>query len=90
MKYIVFEKYEPGIGLTLRLPVIFPVSLVHADVTGALQQSEGLRGYKPVSAGECSIPMGVRCGGLSDTLSLAADDDDGLRIDMIDHTGGVE
>lgn len=68
MKYVMFAIQVAGV--TQNVPVVFPNSLVHADVAKALLAGP-LKGYTPVSAGEGLISSEA-LHGKSTTLGLVA------------------
>lgn len=82
MKYIMLTK-DVGNGLIEHIPILFPKSLVHADVAQALLEGP-CKGCKVRSAGE--VPA-FRCKtiGESTTLQVKSDPKDGQRICMIDY-----
>ena len=71
MKYVMFEKRMSD-GLVHKVPVIFPNTLVHDEVSEALTAGP-LKGYAPCSAGEIS-PLDMQPHGESTTLRLKADE----------------
>lgn len=85
MKYVMFEKRTKG--MSHLVPIIFPSSLVHADVAEALKTV--LKGYKPTSAGEVS-PMIMAAHGESTTLKLKANPRDTQVIMLNDYGVGFK
>lgn len=68
MKYIILETTEG-----MRMPIIFPEHLIHADV--ALLMSRLIevtiqQGAHPVSAGQIALGTDFTCSGGSDTLEM--------------------
>lgn len=102
MKYIVISVKAETSDLVRELPIIFPNTLVHADVARAIQHSEGLRKFKThiVSAGEISSTricdsaddQGAHCHGWSDSLGgirSRGSEDDAL-INLHDYLAGIK
>lgn len=82
MKYVMFKK-QFGDHLLQFVPVIFPNTLVHADVAEAMLPGP-LVGYEIHSAGEWT---GLDACGRSSTLNLSHDPEDTTRIIMNDYGG---
>ena len=86
MKYIVF--LTPFGSVSREMPVIFPNSLVHADVSKNFLAILP-KGSKPISAGECNCFM--ECSGRSETLNLESRGaEDTSLLFMVDYGGGIK
>lgn len=87
MKYVMFSKV--GKTLTHHVPIIFPSTMVHADVAAAIAPL--LEGFEITSAGETNGNLGASCYGSSETLGLSADSErDSAVIAMNDYGGAFE
>jgi hypothetical protein len=92
VKYIMFEVESNDI--VIKVPVIFPAMLVHADVARVMEPVirktyQDKRKVRAVSAGEVSpLDMGATYG-KSDTLGLESHEHDGSTIAMYDYHHGV-
>jgi hypothetical protein len=92
MKYIMFEVDSNDV--LIKVPVIFPAMLVHADVARAVEPiiRKAYRSkYKvrTVSAGEVSSLDTGSAYGRSETLKLTSHVNDGSIIAMYDYNHGV-
>lgn len=90
MKYVMFEVSRGG--LTRKVPVIFPDSLVHREVAGKLMSllRDEFESVKVASAGSInSFDFGGTTHGGSETLKVASDPNDATLIKMYDYFGGV-
>lgn len=86
MKYIMFKaRNSKGLRVTHFAPVIFPSSMVHADVAKSMLAGP-LKGYKVHSAGEIN-PLNMVVYGSSETLGVQHDDCDTDRIKRADYGG---
>lgn len=97
MKYVMFE-LDTGDGLKRNIPIIFPNSLVHADVAEAIKHMRvgTQRNWdcpfveaKVVSAGELSIASSTTSGG-SETLGVESRLEDSTIITMHDYFHGMK
>lgn len=93
MKYIMLE-ISSG-GLTRRVPILFPVSLVHDDVyhvmKAELEQSvPGRNTVRIVGAGECYVSVHVDDSSYSSTLGgICPHPEDEMIINSIDYFHGI-
>lgn len=78
MKYVMFKRGEHYV------PIIFPETLVHADVAEWMRLGPG---YQVHSAGFIS-PLSMKCHGRSESLGVESDPGDTVRIRMNDYGGG--
>lgn len=87
MKYVMFAQ-KAG-DLELRLPVIFPNSMVHESVAIAIIRAYAIEGVmlKPVSAGDYN-PFNGSVSGKSETLDLPSHPDDARVILFCDYGAG--
>lgn len=88
MKYIMFGR-SAGEHLEQRTPIIFPNSLVHADVADALKGLPELTGCTVVSAGEFNALTGETYGG-STSLKVDSRPEDAVTIKGMDYFHGLE
>lgn len=86
MKYVMFDC--PLGGAVVKIPVIFPNNLVHADVAKAFLQCLP-PGSKPSTAGEVSL-LAEDTHGKSTTLGLPSSPQDKLVINMGQYGFGVQ
>lgn len=87
MKYVMFTKR--GKALTHHVPIIFPATMVHAQVAAAIAPL--LEGFEVTSAGDVNANLGATCHGFSETLGLSADvERDSSVIAMNDYGGAFE
>lgn len=85
MKYIMYRRRMDQ-HLCHYVPVVFPASLVHADVNSFFIAQPAMIGYEAVSAGECNVGLGATCHGRSTTMGLKSDPErDGNIIAMNDY-----
>lgn len=97
MKYVMIEIPAHGEAPARRVPVIFPESLVHADVAVALERvvkstlaPKARVTVKATSAGMCRLDN-VLCHGESETLQLKSRERaDAQVIEMYDYLHGIE
>lgn len=97
MKYVMIEIPAHGELPARRVPVIFPDSLVHADVAAAMEAvvkstlvPKARVKPKTTSAGECYLDN-VKCHGSSESLNLEARERlDARVIEMYDYLHGIE
>jgi hypothetical protein len=85
MKYVMFAITQDG--LTHNVPVLFPTSLIHADVAAVLLTGP-LKGYQVVSAGEGTI-LSLGLHGKSTTLGLSSRVIDSKILNTIDYLMGL-
>jgi hypothetical protein len=81
MKYV-FIEVSMDDGMVQMLPVIFPNSLVHEDVSKAICRL--VRGAKPVSAGFINMRADATYD-KSETLQLSSREEDAAVINFIDY-----
>ena len=73
-----------------RIPIIFPSTLVHAEIDMALRNLGLFRRSMPISAGELSIvDSEINCHGESTTMGLTALSTDTECIRMHDYFFGM-
>ena len=93
MKYIMFkDKYDR------LLPVIFPDSMIHAEVADAICRAVR-RGEVSVKASDYSCPMPIRAGftqvlsvnteGMSESLNMKSEHGDAQVINVNDYSKGA-
>jgi hypothetical protein len=70
-KYVMLE-HDMGGGLKIRVPIIFPDKLIHAEIAAVTKLCLRGRNVRTVSAGviEHIVPIGL--GGESETLRMAS------------------
>lgn len=85
MKYVMFKK-KFGTDMMQYVPVIFPNTMIHAEVAQSMLTGP-LEGWSLHSAGEWT---GLDACGNSTTLDLKADPQDTVRIIMNDYGGAFE
>lgn len=87
MKYIVFERQIEN-NMVEVIPVIFPNSLVHSEVSEAIikviENSHKATVVTPVTAGFVNI-MSSKVYSSSETLKLASTPSDALLMQMVDY-----
>lgn len=88
MKYIMFEK-PLSENIVVKIPVIFPNTLVHEDVSKAILSTLGMETAKPVSAGFVNV-LATKCYGESKTLELSANRMDFITILEYSYKHGLE
>lgn len=87
MKYIMLKIVESE--FTRLVPVIFPNSIVHADMARAVQSIPGMELAVVESAGECRVKDAF-CSGASDTLQVKSHgQDDSIVINGMDYFHGI-
>jgi hypothetical protein len=90
MKYIMLE-VDSDTPTARRLPILFPVELIHSDVADALIEvvkNSGNSNVKPVSAGEVILES-VKTGGFSSSLHIGPEPLDSATIAYHDSTSGL-
>jgi hypothetical protein len=87
VKYVVLQRQH--CGLPQDVPVIFPDYLIHAQVAAVIGALPGMEKAKPVSAGSlASFGIDAEPLGFSESLNLAAREEDGAIIKMHDYLCG--
>jgi len=89
MKYIIFE-IPIGSELKREVPIIFPNSMVHSEVSAGFIPIVAAHKWKkplPVSAGEYD-PFTGRCSGQSETLGLRSRGREDEQIILMQDYGG--
>jgi hypothetical protein len=90
MKYIMFAK-KLG-SMTHHIPIIFPDVCVHLHIAEVMSVLPEMKGYKPVSAGQITLPLEVIgrkfslvVNGGSETLKLESRSIDAEIIKMYEY-----